>query len=348
MGKVASILWKHLPGVYGFLVSIKLRIKRWLTPHRIYITDSLGGSFKDYFLTRDMPSRIHALERGLDPDSLHTVRVIMERLKHYPDQRFKRVVSRSAPVIGGLLDVETPGKKKEISEHLQSLSKNIRLASSMMEESVFHYAHGLSLLPEKALEYIRGRDFIDAGAYIGDSAIALRSYDYRKIYSIEMSQRSIDKYRKNVYAHGIPASSYEILNFAITGQPSTEPVYLPDTGSAGFSLFRDQGKYDRIAIQQRTIDQLVQEYTIEPCFIKVDIEGYALELIKGAQTTLKRYRPVMSVAIYHNPYEFVEAKPMLEDLLPGYNFMIRKLCTGLKNNLAHSEVVLMAWPEELS
>lgn len=348
MGKVASILRKNVPRVYGFLVDIKLRVKRWLTPHRIYITDSLGGSFKDYFLTRDMPSRIHALERGLDPDSLRTVRVILERLKHYPDERFKRAVSRSAPVIGGLLDVETPGRKKEIHEHLQSLSKSIRLPSSMMEESVFHYAHGLSLLPEKALEYIRGRDFIDAGAYIGDSAIALWTYNYRKIYSIEMSRRSIDKYLKNVTANGIPTSKYEILNFGITGQPTTDPVHLPDTGSAGFSIFRDQGKYDRIAIEQRTLDQLVQEYTIEPRFIKVDIEGYALELIKGAQDTLKRYRPVLSVAIYHNPYEFFEAKPILEDILPGYNFMIRKLCTGLKNNLAHSEVVLLAWPGELS
>jgi hypothetical protein len=37
----------------------------------------------------------------------------------------------------------------------------------------------------------------------------------------------------------------------------------------------------------------------------------------------------------------------LEKLLPDYVFLIRKLATGIKNNLCHSEVVLMGYPKDI-
>lgn len=348
MDKIAALLRNRFPALYAWLVGIKLSIKRSFTPHRVYVTDSLGGSFKDYFLSENMPARIADLEKGLDEESLNTVRVILERLRHYPDERYKRTVSRHAPVIGGSLPVETERTRRVIDQNLRKIAQRVSFPLKQMEESVFHFLHGITELPESVRAYLENKDFIDAGAYVGDSAIALMECHPRKVYSIEMSLRSIEKYRTNMKRAGIPESLYEIVHAGISADPQTGTIRLPDTGSAGFSLLRNKGKYDPVEIPQITLDQLVSSRDIQPGFIKVDIEGYALELIKGAKDTLTQFRPVLSIAIYHNPYEFFEAKPLLEKWLPNYRFMVRKFCTGIKNNLNHSEVVLLAFPAELA
>jgi FkbM family methyltransferase len=193
------------------------------------------------------------------------------------------------------------------------------------------------LLPPEIRKYVTDHDFIDAGAFIGDSAIALAEYQYRKIYSIEMSLKSVERYRVNLANNGINNDTND----------NEPPVKLHDTGSSGLSFLRRSGKYDEISVEKKSLDFLVDKYKISPRFIKVDIEGNGLEFVEGARKTLIRYRPVLSIAVYHNPREFFEIKPILEDLLRDYKFMVRKLATGIKNNLCHSEVVLLGYPEEI-
>jgi FkbM family methyltransferase len=225
--------------------------------------------------------------------------------------------------------------------------QKLKFLSKHIEESVFYYYHGLSLLPEQIKSYIKDQDFIDAGAFIGDSAIALKEYQYKKIYSVEISEKSIKSYKANLARNRINADKFEVINSGIASTDSKAPVRLADTGSSGLSLLRKAGKYDEIIVDQKSIDYIVDQYNISPRFIKVDIEGNALEFVKGAKKTLTKFRPVLSVAIYHNPYEFFEVKPLLENLLPDYVFLIRKLTSGIKNNLCHSEVALMGYPKEI-
>ena len=142
-------------------------------------------------------------------------------------------------------------------------------------------------------------------------------------------------------------NKFNIINIGIASTNDKAPIKLADTGSSGLSLLRKAGKYDEIMVDQKSIDYIVDQYNISPRFIKVDIEGNALEFVKGAKETLTKFRPVLSVAIYHNPYEFFEVKPLLENLLPDYVFLIRKLSSGIKNNLCHSEVALMGYPKEI-
>ncbi|WP_367388201.1 FkbM family methyltransferase [Lewinella sp. LCG006] len=285
--------------------------------------------------------------QDLDQISVQVVETVCQRFLAYPDESNKEKMSKNRPVVGGLLPVESQATVKAINSKLQEVSKQYDLPKDSIEASVFYFYHGLSLLPPSLIEYVKGEDFVDVGAYVGDSAIALSSYDYRKIYSIEMSQHSINAYHRNMEKAGIPREKYEVINVAISTEDDLPAIELPDTGSAGFSLMRKRGKYDVIEIEQRSFDTLVKEHGIKPRFIKVDIEGYAMHFVQGGIQALKKYRPVLSLAIYHNPTEFFEIKPFLEAELPNYGFMIRKLTPGIQNNLCHSEVILLAYPLEI-
>ena len=340
-------LRKNFPEIYFFLTSLINILIRISRPYSIYITDSLGGSFKSYISNSDMNIKISRLKRDLDGESTDTIDVIMKRIMHYPDESNKKKISKRDKIAGGLLPVESDRVRKETKRKLKFYRKKYKFLSIHIEESVFYYYHGLSLLPARIAEYIKDHDFIDLGAFVGDSAIALREFNYKKIFSVEMSHKSILKYKTNLARSNINEDKFEIINACITSNDDEEPVRLADTGSSGFSELRMKGKYDEISVDRKSLDYIVKKYKISPRFIKVDIEGNSLEFVKGAKNTLTRFRPVFSIAIYHNPYEFFEVKPLLEELLTDYVFMVRKLAGGIKNNKCHSEVVLLGYPKEI-
>ncbi len=336
----------HYPKIYHFLIYLLNGLKKLFTPYSIYITDTLGGSFKEYLSNPENKDRVTQLIQDLDPESQKIINIVLERIKAYPDEKNKHWISRRKPVAGGLLPVEGRQMKKEIENYLSAAPKEYKHAFKHLDESVFYFYHGLRMLPQGVKDYIKGKDFVDIGAYTGDSAIALQEFGFRKIFSIEMSHKSIEKYRKNMTRLGISDKRYVLINACIGETDTMDPVKIADTGSAGLSMLRDRGKYDKILVQQKTVDTLVREYHIDPRFIKADIEGNALDFVRGAVNTLKTHRPVISIAIYHNPRELFEVKPFLESFLSDYTFFIRKLSAGIKNNLCHSDIFLLGIPSE--
>jgi hypothetical protein len=59
--------------------------------------------------------------------------------------------------------------------------------------------------------------------------------------------------------------------------------------------------------------------------IKLDVEGLESEIIRGAIESIKKYKPVLLISIYHTPEDFFHIKPFIENLNLGYNFLVRKL-----------------------
>jgi FkbM family methyltransferase len=348
MGKAGAILKKRLPKVYAALISVINAVLRWNRPYTIYITDSLGGSFKDYLLQHDMAGILAALKRGLDADSVNTVDIMLYRMLHYPDERYKHYIRHKKEMTGRLLPHETKAGAAAIGKELKEIRRTFKGFSGPFEDSVFYFFHGLKLLPFPVQQYVKGHDFMDLGAFVGDSSIALSVFEYRKIYAVELSGKSISRYRDNMSRAGIRADRYEIIQAAIAENAASVPIRIKDTGSAGLSGFRNLGKYDEIDVYPVSADDLVRQYAIRPRFIKVDIEGFGLEFVKGALETIRTHRPVLSVAIYHNPYEFFEVKTWLESHVDGYVFMIRKLSCGIRYNECHSETVLLGYPAEIS
>ncbi len=346
MKNLVMVIRNLFPRTYYFMVYLINGLRKLFTPYSIYITDSLGGSFKEYISDPLNTNRIPELIRGLDAESVKTINTILERVKAYPDEKDKRRVSRRKAVAGGLLPLESAPVKKQIEYSLSADRKKYKRIFRHLDESVFYFHHGLSLLPENVLSYLRNKDFIDVGAHSGDSAFALRKFGFRKTYSVEMSHKSIERYRINMARLKISDDSFELINVCVADMDNKDPAQFADTGSTALSLLRNKGKYDWITVEQKTLDRIVNEHHILPGLIKADIEGMSLDCMKGAVETIKNHRPVLSVAVYHNPHEFFEVKPFLEKTLVDYTFIIRKLSAGIKNNLCHSDIFLLAFPNE--
>jgi hypothetical protein len=63
-----------------------------------------------------------------------------------------------------------------------------------------------------------------------------------------------------------------------------------------------QGTVDVQKIPLTTIDHLVKELNLDRVdYIKMDIEGSEPRALEGAQETLKKFKPRISVTTYHEP-----------------------------------------------
>ena len=74
-------------------------------------------------------------------------------------------------------------------------------------------------------------------------------------------------------------------------------------------------------IRTTTLDQAVGALGLAKVdFIKMDIEGAELRALKGAEATLRRFRPTLAICLYHNPQDFHEIPAYLDGLGLGYRF----------------------------
>jgi FkbM family methyltransferase len=74
-------------------------------------------------------------------------------------------------------------------------------------------------------------------------------------------------------------------------------------------------------------------------FLKADVEGMELDLLRGAVKTLQRYRPKLAVCVYHYPSDLFEIPELIRALVPDYRFSLRQHAP------IFGDFVLYAWIE---
>ena len=93
-------------------------------------------------------------------------------------------------------------------------------------------------------------------------------------------------------------------------------------------------------VEVRAIDNIVKEDEIIT-FIKADIEGAELEMLKGAAKTIKRCKPKLAICIYHKPEDLTEIPLYIKKLASEYKLYVRLYGNDF------TETVLYAIPPEI-
>ena len=76
---------------------------------------------------------------------------------------------------------------------------------------------------------------------------------------------------------------------------------------------------DDVSVRAETLDRLVRELHLSTVsFIKMDVEGAAVEILKGGQETLSKSKPRIACAAYHTPDE----ARLVADLLRRHGYSV--------------------------
>ena len=263
------------------------------------------------------------LIKNFDNESVEIINNIVGKICNYNNIDKPVYFSQSQSKKIKELSEEYDNKIIKINEELFIYDKYI-LPKNQFEIEAFYGKYGMDYV--KNLNQVKNKNIIDAGAYIGDSAILFSDYTDKNVYSFEpflhhynMMLKTIELNKKN---NIIP------VNMALGDSNKELSLYSDGDLNMGLSIERNSKQSDINCIENKvkmvTLDSYVKENNIEVGLIKTDLEGFEQPFLKGAIETIKEQKPVLIISIYHNYSDFFEIKPMIENLNLGYKFRIIK------------------------
>ena len=291
------------------------------------------ASCKNFYSSIDSPeltNKYRNLINGLDSESIDCVSQILGRITLISQQKLgQEKTARGAIDIFTDTELQQLDKlRKEFRQRIVPLAdgcyayKNYILPLNQFRPNVFYYRHDIPKL--KHLARIKDKYFIDAGGCIADSAIVMSEYTSGRIYTFEPTTVNYDMMLKTIELN----NSKNIIPVKQGFGSKNEKLYIklcPQNYGAS-KITSDQSEpqnpddYEQVSIT--SLDNFVEGKDLDIGLIKVDIEGFEAEFLRGAYNTIKKYRPAMLISIYHNTSDFFDLKPLIESWDLGYTFKI--------------------------
>ena len=179
---------------------------------------------------------------------------------------------------------------------------------------------------------MRNKDFIDVGGFVGDSAIIFeQEFCDKNIYSFEATKSNFKLLERTLWLNN--ATRIIPINKALGAVEGKMQICVNESGSSIVAHHSDEMEITEIT----TLDSFVRENNLQVGFIKVDIEGFEMEFLKGAKETIESQKPAMLISIYHFGADYFKIKPMIESWNLGYKFKITK---GTDGHLTGETVLL--------
>ena len=284
--------------------------------------EALAKLFSDAMNREDSAQRFSALISGLDNESRNTVSNIIHRMGMIADGN------------KSLQDVYTQREQEEFvrmndefSSKIVKLNDNLYyyngyyLPVNQFDSSVFFTRYGIDKLT--TLDSVRNKHIIDAGGYVGDTALLFSSYTDKNIHVFEASPSNMDIIRETIRLNHL--DNIVPVSKALGEKSGTATFSLGERNSCNSLVERPGYNYpDHIEVPVVTLDDYVRENDLEVGLIKVDIEGGEQLLLRGAVETIRTQHPILLISIYHSANDFFEIKPMIEKMCDKYTFRIVK------------------------
>lgn len=189
---------------------------------------------------------------------------------------------------------------------------HINIAASFLLGQYYFDRNGLSVRPEA------GDFLIDAGACFGDTALAFAASTGAagRVYAFDMVPTHCRIIQSNLDANPALATRVRLFPFGLSAVDRNVGLSARDGNGIDPSA-----RLDVDADPVRSTDSLVKEGAIERVdFIKLDVEGSEMDVLIGAEQSLRRWRPRLAISIYHRFEDYFAISDYLAGLNLGYRF----------------------------
>jgi FkbM family methyltransferase len=185
-----------------------------------------------------------------------------------------------------------------------------------------------------------GDTVLDIGGCWGDTALyfAHKTGPTGRVFSFEFIPENLKLHHINRNLNPHLFDHIEVVNHPVSNTTG-QTIYFKDNGPSSkmqAEPFAEQtGKTTTL-----TVDDFVEQYGIEKVdFIKMDIEGAERYALEGALKTIRTFRPVLAIAIYHSVEDLINIPRWVLDLQLGYEIFIDHY------TIHEEETILFAQPK---
>lgn len=138
--------------------------------------------------------------------------------------------------------------------------------------------------------FTKNTSFYDVGGFDGQSTLDFiqNISRYKKIYFFEPDPQIIEATKERL-------RDYDNIEFlqAVVGNRTCNVSYAAIGGGAG--RVSESG---RQSVPMVILDDFVHD---SDSYIKLDVEGFELSALEGCEKAIRRYKPMLSVSVYHKP-----------------------------------------------
>lgn len=280
----------------------------WMAPNTL---DDIAKIKKDKY---------DKLVKNLDSKSIEILDIVIKRAKEYKDNGttcFQLV--NYEQIEHGNLQTNFFGKIIQNEDYLSF--ENYKLKNGPLDAGIFY--HKLYIDDLKTKTKISSKSIIDAGAHIGDSTMVLSKYTNEKVYAFEPVLGNYNSLLQNIQLNNL--KNIVPVRKGLGSENVITDINLADMGST----LKETPQHNKELCKQEKIeiirlDDYVKENNLEVGLIKVDIEGFEQEFLKGAENTIKTQKPTLLLSIYHSADDFFHIKPLIESWDLGYKLIIKK------------------------
>lgn len=265
------------------------------------------------------------------------------------------ISNRIKSLIPGYSDIPMTKEMKDMFVKRKMLDKSVKaikdgyvlnyendtyfLPSNSFQEPIFIHHYGLKYLPESITEYIQGKDFLDIGAFLGDTSIfLLKKYQPKNVYAYEPVSFNLEQLKQTI--KGNTTNKVIPIQKGMGAQEGFLDIHINPQQLSACSINENlmNTQLVRESIEITTIDKECLDKKVG--LIKMDIEGAEYSAIKGGLETIKRDKPVLLISLYHTAKDFFEIPPMLKEIVPDYQFRF----VNIEVVNPFSEKILIAYP----
>lgn len=189
------------------------------------------------------------------------------------------------------------------------------------------------------LKGIKSPVMLDIGACTGSYAMLDKLVDVQ-IYSFEPVLRTFGVLRKNIKTNSSKTKCFNLAVSDYCGIGTLKTV--PHDNAVALSLVDGRPSFTRkdtinSEIEVITIDQFCEDKNLIPNFIKIDVEGGELKVLRGAKETIDKHNPVILCEYsQENANQFGYGIGEINECLHGYdieligdNILCKKKCLNL-------------------
>ena len=182
------------------------------------------------------------------------------------------------------------------------------------------YAHN-QYFDKDIMKFSDAEVFADCGGFVGDTTNIFlnKVQDFSKIYIYEPNPINHQKATQLLSKQVANKSDKIIIRKAGVG---IENISSKISLSGAGSHISDSGDCD---IQIVSLDMDIQEPIT---FIKMDVEGFELDALKGARNHIISDKPKLAICVYHKPDDLWEIPEYILSLNPEYKLYLRQYMIG--------------------
>jgi len=182
------------------------------------------------------------------------------------------------------------------------------------------YTTGTEYFDIRYFSYSDNEVMADIGAYTGDTIVEFKKFmleigkDEPFVYAFEPDEENCKTLAQNM--EYLSVERYELIRKCVGSDDTNNQKHV-------FNNCRDFA--GSINIPMCRLDTILKDINVT--FIKADVEGFELDVLKGAHYIIKTKQPKLAICVYHLTHDLFEIPLYIKQLNPNY-----KLFLGMHGN----------------